>query len=57
MKEMLVTLQLLVQTAPSALWAEPMHVSGLFVAMIKTLSDDKVNHVLDPHLDFDFIAS
>jgi len=52
-KEMLVTLQLLVQTAPSALWAEPMHVSGLFVAMIKTLSDDKASTtILTEHVHF-----
>lgn len=39
---MLIALQLLIQTAPSALWAEPMHVSGLFVTLIGTLGDDKV---------------
>lgn len=42
-KEMLIALQLLIQTAPSAMWAEPMHVSGLFVTLIKALGEEKVS--------------
>ena len=41
-KDMAVVLGLVIQLAPSSLWGEPMHNSGLFSSLIKTLEDDKV---------------
>lgn len=41
-KDMAVVLGLVIQLAPSSLWGEPMHNSGLFSYLIKTLEDDKV---------------
>lgn len=40
-KDLIVSLQLLVQLSPAQLWAEPMHVSGLFSVIIKALMEDK----------------
>ncbi|KAF7301791.1 Importin N-terminal domain-containing protein [Mycena indigotica] len=36
-KDMILALNLLVQLAPSALWGEPMHTSGLFSVLLKTI--------------------
>jgi hypothetical protein len=41
-KALLRSLQLLVQLAPSSLWGESMHLSGLFPSLMKTLLDDEV---------------
>lgn len=41
-KDMIITLQLLVQLTPAQLWAEPMHLSGLFGLLIKSVMEDKV---------------
>ncbi|TFK55905.1 ARM repeat-containing protein [Heliocybe sulcata] len=41
-KNMLVTLRILVQIAPPQLWAEPLHVSGLFASLMKPLVDDNL---------------
>jgi hypothetical protein len=41
-KYLLVSLQMLVQQAPSVLWAEAMHLSGLFASLLQTILDDKV---------------
>ncbi|KAF7790859.1 hypothetical protein EIP86_001817 [Pleurotus ostreatoroseus] len=41
-KDMAVVLGLVIQLAPSSLWGEPMHNSGLFSYLIKTLEDDKI---------------
>ncbi|EPQ59406.1 ARM repeat-containing protein [Gloeophyllum trabeum ATCC 11539] len=45
-KSMLGTLQLLVQIAPPQLWAEPLHVSGLFPLLMKPLVDDNISVTL-----------
>jgi hypothetical protein len=41
-KYLLVSLQFLVQLAPSTLWGEALHTSGLFPALFATLMDDEV---------------
>lgn len=41
-KDVLVTLNLMVQVTPSSLWAEPMHNSGLFKSLLHTVINDKV---------------
>ncbi|KZT19271.1 ARM repeat-containing protein [Neolentinus lepideus HHB14362 ss-1] len=50
-KNMLVTLQLLVQIAPPQLWAEPLHVSGLFASLMRPLVDDNLSvSILTEHI-------
>ena len=39
---MTTSLQLLFQIAPSGLWGEAMHVSGLFATIVRGLEEDKV---------------
>jgi hypothetical protein len=46
-KYLLISLQILVQLAPSSLWGEAMYYSGLFPFLLKTLLDDEVRLVLD----------
>jgi hypothetical protein len=41
-KDMVLAIELLLQLAPSSLWAEPLHTSGLFAHFIHTLDADKV---------------
>jgi hypothetical protein len=41
-KDMLVSLGLLVQLVPSSIWGEAMHISGLFPSALQVLLDDKV---------------
>lgn len=41
-KDMAVMLGLVIQLAPSSCWAEPLHNSGLFSYIVKTLEEDKV---------------
>ncbi|KAJ3559178.1 hypothetical protein NM688_g492 [Phlebia brevispora] len=41
-KDMAVTLGLVIQLSPSSLWGEPLHNSGLFGYVVKTLEDDKL---------------
>jgi hypothetical protein len=45
LKDMVVALEYLVQLAPSSLWGEPMHHSGLFSHLISTLSEGEVGRV------------
>ncbi|KAI5123421.1 hypothetical protein M0805_006126 [Coniferiporia weirii] len=45
-KDMILALQILVQLAPAQLWAEPMHASGLFATLSKTIMDDKAPTLL-----------
>ncbi|KAH8118388.1 ARM repeat-containing protein [Phellopilus nigrolimitatus] len=50
-KDMVLALQLLVQLAPAQLWAEPMHASGLFAVLMKTiLDDDAITTLLTEHV-------
>jgi hypothetical protein len=44
MKDMVVALQFMVQLAPSNLWGEPMHTSGLFSHLLLTLNDGEVSY-------------
>lgn len=44
MKDMIVALQFMVQLAPSNLWGEPMHTSGLFSHLLLTLIDGEVSN-------------
>ena len=41
-KHMTVALCMLFQIAPSGLWGEALHVSGLFTTIVKGLEEDKV---------------
>jgi hypothetical protein len=41
-KDILVAIDMILQLAPSSLWGEALHASGLFAHFIKTLIDDKV---------------
>jgi hypothetical protein len=41
-KDMAIALQLVLQLAPSNLWGEAMHNSGLFASIVNALKDDKV---------------
>ncbi len=41
-KQMTTALRLLFQIAPSGLWGEAMHISGLFAAIVKALEEEKV---------------
>jgi hypothetical protein len=41
-KDILITLNLLIQLTPSNLWGEPMHTSGLFAHILTTLIDGEV---------------
>ena len=41
-KDMATTLGLVIQLAPSSLWGEPMHNSGLFSYIVHKLEEDKV---------------
>ncbi len=41
-KSMIIALNLLLQLAPAELWAEALHVSGLFVDIVKALEEEKV---------------
>ena len=41
-KDMAIALGLALQLAPSNLWGEALHISGLFAYIVKTLQDDKV---------------
>ncbi|THH11497.1 hypothetical protein EW145_g638 [Phellinidium pouzarii] len=45
-KDMIIVLQLMAQLAPAQLWAEPIHASGLFTVLIKTVMDDKRSTIL-----------
>ena len=45
-KSLLVSLGILVRLAPADLWAEAMHLSGLFSKLFGMLSDDDVSFVL-----------
>lgn len=40
-KHMTVALCMLFQIAPSALWGEALHISGLFTTIVKSLEEDK----------------
>ncbi|KAI0092637.1 armadillo-type protein [Irpex rosettiformis] len=42
-KDMAITLQFALQLAPSNLWGEALHVSGLFSHIVKALKDDKLS--------------
>jgi hypothetical protein len=35
---------LAIELAPSAVWSEPLHVSGLFSVLVSHLAEDKVNY-------------
>lgn len=41
-KDMIVTLNLLMQLAPPSQWGEAMHISGLFTHLMKTVMDAEV---------------
>lgn len=41
-KDMAIALQLALQLAPSSLWGEALHVSGLFAYIVGGLKEDKV---------------
>lgn len=41
-KQMTAALCLLFQIAPTGLWGEAMHISGLFAAIVKGLEEEKV---------------
>ncbi|KDQ20506.1 hypothetical protein BOTBODRAFT_309717 [Botryobasidium botryosum FD-172 SS1] len=50
-KDLLINLNLMVQVAPSSLWAEAMHVSGLFWDLLKAVIDDKrSSNILTEHI-------
>ncbi|KAJ7068412.1 armadillo-type protein [Mycena amicta] len=50
-KDMILALNFLVQLAPSALWGEPMHTSGLFSALLKTIVEGEVSaQILMEHI-------
>ena len=42
LKDMILALNLLVQVAPSSLWGEAMHTSGLFSLLMKNIADGEV---------------
>ena len=42
-RDMLSSLGFAVQLAPSSLWGEAMHISGLFPTVLRSLLDDKVH--------------
>ncbi|KAJ7094628.1 armadillo-type protein [Mycena belliarum] len=46
LKEMLISLNLLVQVAPSSLWGEPMHTSGLFSLLLKNIVEGECGALL-----------
>lgn len=46
MKDMVINLQFMVQLAPSSLWGEPMHASGLFAHLLNTLVDGESSPML-----------
>ncbi|KAJ6628769.1 armadillo-type protein [Mycena sp. CBHHK59/15] len=46
LKDMLNSLNLLVQVAPSTLWGEAMHVSGLFVLLMKNIVEGECGAIL-----------
>ncbi|KAJ6539488.1 armadillo-type protein [Mycena capillaripes] len=46
LKDMLISLNLLVQVAPSTLWGEAMHVSGLFSLLMKTILEGECGPIL-----------
>jgi hypothetical protein len=41
-KDVLITLNLMIQVAPSSMWADGMHQSGLFKWLLKLVISDKV---------------
>lgn len=49
LKDMVIALEYLVQLAPSSLWGEPMHSSGLFAHLISTLVEGEVGRVNTHH--------
>ncbi|KAG2013512.1 ran binding protein 11 [Coprinopsis cinerea AmutBmut pab1-1] len=47
MRDMLTSLEILVQLSPSALWGEPLHASGLFAHLLSTLIEgEAATHLL-----------
>ncbi|KAJ2930226.1 hypothetical protein H1R20_g6892, partial [Candolleomyces eurysporus] len=54
MKDMVVALQFMVQLAPSNLWGEPMHTSGLFAHLLLTLNDGESSPILLTEIIFLF---
>ncbi|KAJ3548466.1 hypothetical protein NMY22_g1252 [Coprinellus aureogranulatus] len=46
LKDMIVDLEYLVQLAPSSLWGEPLHTSGLFCHLINTLVEGEASPML-----------
>lgn len=47
-KDMAITLGQVLQLAPANLWGEPLHVSGLFAFIVKSLKEDKVKYCSEP---------
>ena len=47
-KCMMITVNLLLQLAPAELWGEALHVSGLFVDIVKALEEEKVRSLHNP---------
>ena len=43
-KDLITTVDLLIQLTPSALWGEALHASGFFAHVMSTLSEDKASH-------------
>ncbi|KAJ2920088.1 hypothetical protein MD484_g369, partial [Candolleomyces efflorescens] len=54
MKDMVMALQFMVQLAPSNLWGEPMHTSGLFSYLLLTLNDGESSPILLTEIIFLF---
>ncbi|EEB98277.1 hypothetical protein MPER_02244, partial [Moniliophthora perniciosa FA553] len=48
-KGALVALHLLIQTTPSSLWAEPLHVSGLFPYLLNNLTENETDAIILSH--------
>ncbi|KAJ7638980.1 armadillo-type protein [Roridomyces roridus] len=46
LKDMIIALNLLIQVAPSSLWGEPMHTSGLFSVLMKNIVDGESGAIL-----------
>ncbi|KDQ29318.1 hypothetical protein PLEOSDRAFT_1038626 [Pleurotus ostreatus PC15] len=46
LKQMIVSLEFLVQLTPASVWAEPMHTSGLFAHLITKVTDDDAGSIV-----------
>ncbi|KAF9495444.1 ARM repeat-containing protein [Pleurotus eryngii] len=45
LKQMIISLEFLVQLTPASVWAEPMHTSGLFAHLITKVTDDDAGSI------------